>query len=242
MDLLSTTIRPAYDGEELESYPVFAPTSHPIPVLRASGNDDLMLESPLMSRLSLPKTFETDSRTIILLQENRCGIEGLRGDVVPGFHNIWVDEGVNPGVWGLRGVHPVFDTFPVPVYPHFEPEAWHQALESLAQHEDADDASDASPPPQDRVPVVVVKGPKRSGKSTIARAALNCLLEQYARVAWLECDLGQGEFGCGGVVGLWVIESPVLGAYSYEYEIEADSQALHSRTHAFPFARTSSAS
>jgi len=60
-------------------------------------------------------------------------------------------------------------------------------------------------------PVVIVKGPKRTGKSTIARAALNNLLQSYHQVAWLECDLGQGEFGCGGIVGIWIVEKPVFG-------------------------------
>ena len=59
--------------------------------------------------------------------------------------------------------------------------------------------------------VTLVKGAKRSGKSTFARAALHRLLERYERVAWLECDLGQGEFSCGGVVGIWVLDRPVLG-------------------------------
>lgn len=58
---------------------------------------------------------------------------------------------------------------------------------------------------------MLVKGPKRSGKSTMARAALNTLLSTYERVTWLECDLGQGEFGCGGVIGLWILDQPIFG-------------------------------
>ena len=37
------------------------------------------------------------------------------------------------------------------------------------------------------------------------------MLSSWERVAWLECDLGQGEFSCGGVIGLWVLDAPVLG-------------------------------
>lgn len=67
----------------------------------------------------------------------------------------------------------------------------------------------------DSAPVVaLVKGPKRSGKSNLARAALNTLLQGYARVAWLETDLGQGEFAPGGVVGLWILDEPVFGMFS----------------------------
>jgi polynucleotide 5'-hydroxyl-kinase GRC3/NOL9 len=71
-----------------------------------------------------------------------------------------------------------------------------------------DEASDIQSPI-----VAMVKGPKRSGKSTLARAGLNQLLQEYDQVAWLECDLGQGEFGCGGVVGIWIIDQPILGGY-----------------------------
>jgi polynucleotide 5'-hydroxyl-kinase GRC3/NOL9 len=72
------------------------------------------------------------------------------------------------------------------------------------QTEDEDD-EDQTPP------IVLVKGPKRSGKSTFARATLNNLLNRYEKVAWLECDLGQGEFSPGGVVGLWIVDAPILG-------------------------------
>jgi polynucleotide 5'-hydroxyl-kinase GRC3/NOL9 len=99
------------------------------------------------------------------------------------------------------------------VYPHITAPSWHAALDALsraAELPDTDGDWDATPPPE-RVPVVLVKGAKRSGKSALARAALNRLLGAYEQVAWLECDLGQGEFGCNGVVGLWVLERPVLG-------------------------------
>ena len=62
--------------------------------------------------------------------------------------------------------------------------------------------------------VALVKGPKRTGKSTFGRALLNKLLEQHKPVAWLECDLGQAEFGCGGVVGICLVDQHVFGAYS----------------------------
>lgn len=59
--------------------------------------------------------------------------------------------------------------------------------------------------------LAIVKGPKRSGKSTFARELANTLLERYERVAYLDCDLGQSEFGPGGSVGLFSLDGPVLG-------------------------------
>jgi polynucleotide 5'-hydroxyl-kinase GRC3/NOL9 len=103
ISLLSTTLHPA--EEDVESYPVFAPTCHPVPVITPGINPEQLACSPALEDVKLPKGFLRDaSRAIFLLQENRTGIEGLTGDVVPGFNHIWARE---VGAWGLVGVHPV---------------------------------------------------------------------------------------------------------------------------------------
>ncbi|GMK53769.1 hypothetical protein CspeluHIS016_0103550 [Cutaneotrichosporon spelunceum] len=204
VSLLSTTLRPAED--DVEVYPVFAPTCHPVPVIAPIINPDQLACSSVLEDIRLPKGFLRDAtRAIVLLQENRTGIDSLSGDVVPGFNNVWAGE---KGAWGLSGMQPVTANF-TPVYAHTTPSSWSDALASLKQAPPPDD--DDEDTPAECIPVVVVKGPKRSGKSSLARAALNHLLGDFARVAWLECDLGQGEFGPGGTVGLWLIDAPVLG-------------------------------
>lgn len=108
VSLLSTTLHPAEN--DVESYPVFAPTCHPLPVITPVVNPDQLACSLALEDVELPKTFLRDaSRAIFLLQENRTGIEGLSGDVVPGFNNIWAGD---KGVWGLMGVHPVSSAKP----------------------------------------------------------------------------------------------------------------------------------
>ncbi|KAL7423073.1 Polynucleotide 5'-hydroxyl-kinase grc3 [Cryptotrichosporon argae] len=184
---------------------VFAPTSHPLPVFRAQPTP---ASDELLEQLRLPKTFMLDERSVFLLSEHQTGLERLRGNIVPGFSNIWVDDRTT---WGMKGVHPVIGSFPIPVYPHVEPPSWAAALASLADPAAADDDAYGAYDAPDRAPAVLVKGPKRSGKSSLGRAAVNALLETHARVAWLECDLGQGEFGPGGSVGLWILDRAVLG-------------------------------
>ncbi|WVR06480.1 hypothetical protein IAU60_003511 [Kwoniella sp. DSM 27419] len=193
-----------------ESHAVFAPTSHPIPAISASSSKQVIRASVELGKLKLPKSYKRDG-TMVLIRENVCGIDGLRYGAVPGFAHIWLDE---QGCWGLRGVHPVIGSFAQPVYPLVCPDTWSSAIAALptapssdAQEVEASYSSDALHEPF----LSLVKGPKRSGKSTLARTLLNNLLGSYARVAWLECDLGQGEFGCGGVVGLWILDKPVLG-------------------------------
>ncbi|KAI6099090.1 hypothetical protein F5141DRAFT_1219281 [Pisolithus sp. B1] len=60
-------------------------------------------------------------------------------------------------------------------------------------------------------PLCMVKGPKKSGKSTFSRTLLNRLLSRYRRVAFLECDVGQSEFTPGGMVALSIMEGHVFG-------------------------------
>lgn len=62
--------------------------------------------------------------------------------------------------------------------------------------------------------IAILKGPKRSGKSGMSRALVNRLLRKYQKVAYLETDLGQSEFGPEGAVSLVVLEEPLLGESS----------------------------
>jgi len=100
--LLNTALLP--DGA---AHVVFAPTSHPVPVLR-SGRTSALPESRSLRSLKLPKTFRladgSESRTVFLIREHACGLDGLRAGAVPGFTNAFLD---GAGIWGLKGVHPV---------------------------------------------------------------------------------------------------------------------------------------
>ncbi|KAJ1971692.1 Polynucleotide 5'-hydroxyl-kinase grc3 [Dimargaris xerosporica] len=60
-------------------------------------------------------------------------------------------------------------------------------------------------------PVAVIAGAKNVGKSTFARHLINQLLNVHQRVAFLDTDLGQPEFGPPGLVSLHILDSPALG-------------------------------
>ncbi|WRT67936.1 uncharacterized protein IL334_004910 [Kwoniella shivajii] len=203
----SITISSCVLSSDESSHQIFAPTSHPIPIIAPSPATSSAKSVTWLNDLRLPKKF-IKTGTLFLIRENPCGIDGLRFGAIPGFAHIWLEE---IGNWGLRGVHPVIGSFPTPIYPHITPPTWSEALSSslplnatqsnsLTHYESAEEPF-----------VGIVKGPKRTGKSTFARSILNNLLEKYEKVAWLECDLGQGEFSPGGIVGLWILDKQVIG-------------------------------
>lgn len=59
--------------------------------------------------------------------------------------------------------------------------------------------------------VILVRGPKRTGKSTFARVLCNRLTTTYRRVGYLECDLAHAEFTPPGMVALNILEHPLFG-------------------------------
>ncbi|XP_062207380.1 polynucleotide 5'-hydroxyl-kinase NOL9-like [Phragmites australis] len=58
-------------------------------------------------------------------------------------------------------------------------------------------------------PVVVVCGPKNSGKSTFSRLLLNALLPRYGRVGYLDTDVGQPEFAPPGCLAFHVVDEAI---------------------------------
>ncbi|KAF7416366.1 Polynucleotide 5'-hydroxyl-kinase grc3 [Pleurotus ostreatus] len=143
---------------------------------------------------------------LVIVQELSLGAEGLER-VLGTFDGMFREshqEKTNGEVEdiGLRGVQMVTQQTrslqPLTLLP-----SWNAALSSLNPPPSPSSSSAAG--------VFLVKGPKKTGKSTFAVTLLNKLLSQYTRVAFLECDIGQSEFGPAGMVSLHVLDKPVLG-------------------------------
>ncbi|KAJ3371388.1 Polynucleotide 5'-hydroxyl-kinase nol9 [Allomyces arbusculus] len=60
-------------------------------------------------------------------------------------------------------------------------------------------------------PTAMAIGAKGHGKSTLNRMLVNVLLSTFSQVAFLDMDPGQAEFTEPGVLGLTVVDFPVLG-------------------------------
>ena len=65
--------------------------------------------------------------------------------------------------------------------------------------------------PSPQPPVILIAGPKSSGKSSLSRTLTNTLLNTYPKVAYLDLDPGQPEFTPPGMVSLSVLSTPILG-------------------------------
>uniref|UniRef100_A0A8C8BG18 Nucleolar protein 9 n=1 Tax=Otus sunia TaxID=257818 RepID=A0A8C8BG18_9STRI len=61
------------------------------------------------------------------------------------------------------------------------------------------------------VPMILVCGPKNTGKSTFNRYLINLLLNRLPSVEYMECDIGQTEFTPPGCVSLSNVTEPILG-------------------------------
>uniref|UniRef100_A0A8C4UV86 Polynucleotide 5'-hydroxyl-kinase NOL9 n=1 Tax=Falco tinnunculus TaxID=100819 RepID=A0A8C4UV86_FALTI len=67
------------------------------------------------------------------------------------------------------------------------------------------------PAEDEGVPVVLVCGPKNTGKSTFNRYLINLLLNRLPSIEYMECDIGQTEFTPPGCVSLSNVTEPILG-------------------------------
>ncbi|KAF8148814.1 hypothetical protein B0H34DRAFT_668226 [Crassisporium funariophilum] len=179
-----------------EKHAIYAPRSSPLPIIKTSNKlgGSVLTKDTLSSRLKdIPH-----SRTVILLQELRTGVEGL-GRICRTFEGVF-----EPSKWQRSTT---IEPFEIPglymvtrqskeIHPFSLSMSWSGAIERLSSVNGG---------------IYLVKGPKKCGKSTFARTLMNHLLGSYRRVAFLECDLGQSEFTPGGMVSLNVVSSPVFG-------------------------------
>ncbi|KAK1217414.1 Polynucleotide 5'-hydroxyl-kinase grc3 [Marasmius sp. AFHP31] len=188
VSLLGATLEPC---QPRQHHRIFAPRSSPIPVLKASSGKPSEVSE--VSRLN--HAFR-DENVLVVLQELRTNVEGL-GKICKTFQGVFqlphsLSSPSTPDL-GLHGVHLVMNESKG-IHAFVQPSPWDSAF-VLCESEQ----------------VFLVKGTKKSGKSTFARTLLNHLLGSHRRVAYLECDLGQSEFTPGGMVALNVIEKPVFG-------------------------------
>ncbi|KAG7092694.1 hypothetical protein E1B28_009025 [Marasmius oreades] len=193
ISLLGATVLPC---QPCQYHPVFAPRSSPIPVMKAmaisSSNDNSVVGGG--KGLKQFRHAFREGNVVISIQELRTNVEGL-GKVCRLFDGVFQPPPSSlpfPNL-GLHGLHLVVSETKG-IHAFVQPSDWDPVF-TLCELEH----------------VLLVKGAKKSGKSTFARTLVNHLLGRHKKVAYLECDLGQSEFTPGGMVAINVIERPVFG-------------------------------
>ncbi|KAL5530791.1 GRC3 [Sanghuangporus sanghuang] len=178
---------------------IFAPKCSPIPVITAVPSSAIS-SCPLPDRIT--RAIDP-SDTFLLLEDVHTGVEGL-GLICKTFENVFEASSLGEDVFHLSGAR-VLTTIPRSLQVFQLPASWRHALASLPSA--VSENGDVNLEPL----TLLVRGQKRTGKSTFARTLLNRLICQYRRVAYLECDIGQTEFTPPGLVSLHVIDRPMFG-------------------------------
>ncbi|KIY43811.1 hypothetical protein FISHEDRAFT_21068, partial [Fistulina hepatica ATCC 64428] len=177
---------------------VFAPSCAPLPVLVASSDEceDSTLPSSLSSHLS---TFVREKSTLVFLSDLVTGVEGL-GNVCTIFDGVFQPPRRSPHacqfIPGLTSAR-LITKRTKDLHPFVLPKSWANALS--AEMKDNEDFA------------FLVRGTKKSGKSTFARTLVNSLLTRFQNVAYLETDVGQPEFTPAGMLSLHVVSAPLFG-------------------------------
>ncbi|KAG8883466.1 Polynucleotide 5'-hydroxyl-kinase grc3 [Tulasnella sp. 331] len=203
VDLLGTRLT-----KSPRAHPIFAPRSAPLPIISCSTS--AAISAPISPSESLPPKvfyFLDEKNCALLLRPLTTGVEGLE-KVCGTFDGVFDGADDTDEVLSICGFHPVYSAANNLQPFTFTPE-WKRALDEVAPptSDSLSHTSTAIPRPL----VAMVKGPKRTGKSTFARTLLNRLCCWYRQVAFLDCDLGQSEFSPGGMVSLHVVSHPVFG-------------------------------
>ncbi|CAE6429546.1 unnamed protein product [Rhizoctonia solani] len=212
MRLLGTTLTPSR-----ASHRIFAPRSHPIPVLHALGQPGGASSQEPSQKISLVSglpghIIESISalHIVVALQELVTGVEGL-GRVVQTFTDVFEpdirDRGITKQILESAYIYKSESQFD----PSFQfPDDWQQTITSILSPVPGEKPSTGRDELCD-APVILVRGAKNSGKSTFSRSLANSLTNRYHRVAFIECDIGQSEFTPGGMVSLNLLKTPVFG-------------------------------
>jgi polynucleotide 5'-hydroxyl-kinase GRC3/NOL9 len=181
----SITIDSAILSTSSPPLPIFAPSTHSLPTIRAIRAPS---SSSTSSTVSAPKAFklpftlqildDLDFPIVISLQSLQTGIEGiesicrLAGMPLP-QGGMWQV----PSRWNTSSVPQDVqnDTYRILLQPERDlcatvvPHTWHEALSNMP-------SSDTS---AGQVPSCIIQGPKGVGKSTFSKLLVNTLLSRY---------------------------------------------------------------
>ncbi|BGP17901.1 hypothetical protein JCM10213_005358 [Rhodosporidiobolus nylandii] len=194
----------------------FAPSSHPLAPISALPLPPSSSSTPTSPTLTLGDNTTLDlsrfAAAVLVLDlpsSSGSGIEGIERPLVVGGMGAAGGMWPKAGKQGLEGGRTwKLITSPTPSLTSLRPlPAWDSALAAALPAAAVEGGASSDP---GRF-VALVEGPKRVGKSTVARMAVNALLDRYESVAYLDTDLGQPELTAPGFLSLHILRRPLFG-------------------------------
>lgn len=172
---------------------VFAPSTHSLPAIEAVAQ--------ARRGGSNPHEQEKEYNAEIVVGCHTSGIREM-GEIFPLFRSVWLPSTARTAIADPKDSFHLITTLPPSVPSPLLlsiPIAWLSLLS---------DFTTPAPCP----PIILLVGPKDSGKSTFARVLTNTLLStSYRQVAYLDLDPGQPEFTPPGLISLSLVDHPILG-------------------------------
>jgi hypothetical protein len=108
ISIFSSVLTPSSASEVPTSHRLFAPLTSPLPVICPSGSPiPYTSDASDPASYGIPEEMLGGDRTLFLVQELDCGIDGI-GQAVMTLGKVWPDRNAK-GAFGLKGVHPVSD-------------------------------------------------------------------------------------------------------------------------------------
>lgn len=177
--------------------PLFSPRSSSLLTIKyVEGKRELnAMDENLKGILNSLKVGEKDC--VLLFQQMQNNFDEFV-KVFPQFNNLFEENDE------AEKVMPLMDSFSIVIKPLANVtalnilESWKVAVKTIVSQTDC-------------IPVSLVSGNRKVGKSTFSRFLANSLFQKYGKVVLLDLDIGQTEFTPPGVVSLKVLDKPLLG-------------------------------
>ncbi|KAH9813606.1 hypothetical protein DFH28DRAFT_973909 [Melampsora americana] len=186
-------------GKPNQSLKVFAPMSHPLPILTTLKSSTV----PTRTRTSIDLDLNVSNfDAIIRIEDLQTGIEGI--------DSVWSSNGPKRPIWNQSNspnpetkiMGQTWDLI-LTLTPETSslklPKTWLTSLSNLSN------------PIGNSQECYLIQGPKGVGKSTFIRLLLNKLLDKFEQIALLDLDPGQPLFTPPSIISLHLINKPLIG-------------------------------
>ncbi|KAI8993561.1 hypothetical protein BDB01DRAFT_776703 [Pilobolus umbonatus] len=199
----------------LSFYPVFSPKTHSLlrlqsapldlPAITAHKNTSTLKADLIQECLQALSKYSQFESILVIREYNVSQLQYI-SNCIPNtksifrLHSHTYESDSTSRLHHLMGFEPVL-----------KPEEGIEALNISESWDQSVTAAmrNASERPTSMINAVI--GGKNVGKSSFCRYLLNRLLASYETVAYIETDLGQGEFSPAGILSLHYISQPVMG-------------------------------